>query len=424
MSASRFSRFVPWHAAAQSLPDSSQTPSLLASILSIMLATTGLILAAVFVILLQQASVGGALRHLWPLAIAALLVTAIGGTWLARTLRTPVDHLSGEISAIARSRDFETRLPAFRSSGTREIDALMASTVELVAALRTSHADMHASLQVHIERERIAQQLLVAKDAAEEASRAKSAFVANMSHELRTPLNAIIGYSEMLQEDAADLGYVQAVPDLERIQIAGRHLLGLINDILDLSKIEAGKMSICLEQFDVTALVTDVVGTTQPLIAAHRNHVSLELPADIGKMRSDPTKLRQVLLNLLSNAAKFTDRGHITINGGREVRDGRTWVVLRVRDTGIGMTDEQTARLFEDFMQADSSTTRRYGGTGLGLAISQRMARMMGGYIRAESEPALGSTFIVSLPAELTESECDAYGDWGTPKAPRSEVSV
>ncbi|HET9448970.1 MAG TPA: ATP-binding protein, partial [Steroidobacteraceae bacterium] len=258
-----------------------------------------------------------------------------------------------------------------------------------------------------VERERVEQQLVAAKNAAEEASRTKSAFVANMSHELRTPLNAIIGYSEMLQEDAADLGYVQAVPDLEKIQIAGRHLLGLINDILDLSKIEAGKMTLSVEQFDVTTLITDVVGTAQPLVAAHRNQLLLEISSDAGRMRSDSTKLRQVLLNLLSNAAKFTDRGRITISVAREMREGHAWITIRVKDTGIGMTAEQTSRLFEDFMQADSSTTRRYGGTGLGLAISQRFCRMMGGVITAESEPARGSTFIVSLPAEAPKAESD-----------------
>jgi signal transduction histidine kinase len=258
-----------------------------------------------------------------------------------------------------------------------------------------------------IEQERVEQQLVAAKNAAEAASRTKSAFVANMSHELRTPLNAIIGYSEMLQEDAADLGYVQAVPDLEKIQIAGRHLLGLINDILDLSKIEAGKMMLSIEQFDVTTLITDVVGTAQPLVAAHRNQMQLEIASDAGRMRSDSTKLRQVLLNLLSNAAKFTDRGRIVISVARETREERGWIVIRVKDTGIGMTAEQASRLFEDFMQADTSTTRRYGGTGLGLAISQRFCRMMGGVITAESEPARGSTFIVSLPVEAPQPEPD-----------------
>ena len=200
--------------------------------------------------------------------------------------------------------------------------------------MRDAQVDAREHEEQITERYQVEQQLVVAKNAAEEASRAKSAFVANMSHELRTPLNAIIGYSEMLQEDAADLGYVQAVPDLEKIQIAGRHLLGLINDILDLSKIEAGKMTLCVEPFDVTTLITDVVGTAQPLVAAHRNQLQLEISSDAGRMRSDATKLRQVLLNLLSNAAKFTDRGRITISVARETRDGRGWIVIRVKDTG------------------------------------------------------------------------------------------
>ena len=299
--------------------------------------------------------------------------------WLARTLR---------------SEDLE---PAIRDAQTTRSRRCAGAGADR----RAAHEE-----QI-VEQERVEQQLVAAKNAAEEASRTKSAFVANMSHELRTPLNAIIGYSEMLQEDAADLGYVQAVPDLEKIQIAGRHLLGLINDILDLSKIEAGKMTLCVEQFDVTTLITDVVGTAQPLVAAHRNQLQLEIASDAGRMRSDSTKLRQVLLNLLSNAAKFTDRGRILISVARETRDGHGWIVIRVKDTGIGMTAEQTSRLFEDFMQADASTTRRYGGTGLGLAISQRFCRMMGGVITAESEPARGSTFIVSLPADAPQPEPD-----------------
>ena len=397
-------------------------PSVLARSLVVLLGTVFLTLAVVLVLIVvsgrppaqlertavaaeTETTLRGTMYALSAIALGALVVSVSAAVWLARTLTRPLAQLTRTIEAVAESRTFDVSLPLTGTS--REVDTLTIAFNELMSSVRAAQAEAQAYIQQITERERVEQQLLIAKDAAEEASRAKSAFVANMSHELRTPLNAIIGYSEMLQEDAADLGYVQAVPDLEKIQIAGRHLLGLINDILDLSKIEAGKMTVHVEPFDVTTIITDVVGTAQPLIAAHRNHLQLDFARDVGRMRSDSTKLRQVLLNLLSNAAKFTDRGRITLSAVREQRDGRAWIVVRVSDSGIGMTTEQTSRLFEDFMQADSSTTRRYGGTGLGLAISQRFCRMMGGFITAESEPARGSTFTVMLPADAPDPEAD-----------------
>jgi Amt family ammonium transporter len=245
-----------------------------------------------------------------------------------------------------------------------------------------------------------------AKDAAEAANRAKSLFLANMSHELRTPLNAIIGYSELLEEEANDEGVTFFVPDLQKIRTAGRHLLALINDILDISKIEAGRMELYLESFDVATMIDNVVTTIQPVIDKNGNTLTVSFEdgtgADAsGKMRADLTKVRQVLFNLLSNAAKFTENGQITLSVRR--RKGTDFnadmIEFRVTDTGIGMTDEQMERLFEKFTQADASTTRKYGGTGLGLAISRHFCRMMGGDITAESTLGKGSTFIVSLPA-------------------------
>jgi signal transduction histidine kinase/DNA-binding response OmpR family regulator len=232
------------------------------------------------------------------------------------------------------------------------------------------------------------------------ASQHKSQFLANMSHELRTPMNAVIGVSEMLLEDARDLGRDDEIEPLERILRAGRHLLTLINDILDLSKIEAGKMELRPEVFAVAPLVQDVVSTIRSLAAKNDNQVVLHCPDDVGTMRADPTRVRQALLNLASNAAKFTERGTITIAVERRADGDRDWVTLRVCDTGIGMTPEQTARLFQDFTQADASTSRRYGGTGLGLAISRRFCRMMGGDITVESAPGQGSTFAIRLPVE------------------------
>jgi len=218
-----------------------------------------------------------------------------------------------------------------------------------------------------------------------------------MSHELRTPLNAIIGYSEMLQEEVEDLGQSELVPDLGKIHTAGRHLLALINDVLDLSKIEAGKMELFLEDFDVRKMIDDVAATARPLIDKNANRLEVRCGPEVGDMRGDLTKVRQMLLNLLSNASKFTTEGRIGLEVERD-RNGGGAMVFRVRDTGIGMTPEQQARVFEAFSQAEASTARRFGGTGLGLAISKRFCEMMGGGIELESEPGVGSTFTIRLP--------------------------
>jgi signal transduction histidine kinase/DNA-binding response OmpR family regulator len=239
------------------------------------------------------------------------------------------------------------------------------------------------------------------------ASRHKSQFLANMSHELRTPMNAIIGVSEMLLEDARDLQRDDQIEPLERILRAGRHLLALINDILDLSKIEAGKIDLHLETFGIASLVEDVITTIRPLAEKNGNRLTVECPPDIGTMRADPTRVRQALLNLTSNAAKFTEHGAITVSAMRRRQDDADWLTLAVTDTGIGMTPEQTAKLFQDFTQADASTTRKYGGTGLGLAISRRFCRLMGGDIAVKSALGQGSTFTISLPVagELAGAE-------------------
>jgi PAS domain S-box-containing protein len=263
--------------------------------------------------------------------------------------------------------------------------------------------------------------LKLALEAAEAASTAKSAFLANMSHELRTPLNAIIGYSEILQEESEEYGNTEIIPDLDRIRTSGRHLLSLINDILDISKIEAGRMDLYLETFDIAALIEEVASTATPLIEKNGNTLDVSQISNIGTMQADITKVRQILLNLLSNAAKFTKNGTITLTANREQISGdshegnpekssqsevnphssipsKEFLVLHCIDTGIGMNPDQLQRIFQPFIQADASTTRKYGGTGLGLAISQRFCQMMGGNISLQSQEGVGSTFTIRLP--------------------------
>ncbi len=264
------------------------------------------------------------------------------------------------------------------------------------------------------ERKKVEAELQKAKDTAESANVAKSAFLANMSHELRTPLNAIIGYSEMLQEEAADQGQSTFVPDLQKISGSGRHLLTLINDILDLSKIEAGKMELDLQAFALSELVQEVAHTIQPMVLKKNNILKILSQPDLGLMYSDPGKVRQNLLNLLSNACKFTENGTISLE---VVRQSPASIVFRVTDTGIGMSPVQINKLFQPFTQADSSTTRRFGGTGLGLTITRSFCQMLGGEVSVESEVGKGSTFTMMLPNRTREVEAEPlFEDMGEPQ--------
>jgi len=251
------------------------------------------------------------------------------------------------------------------------------------------------------------EELAEARDRALEANRTKSAFMANMSHELRTPLNAIIGYSELLIDEAEDTQaaprQASLIPDLQKIHAAGKHLLELINDVLDLSKIEAGKMPLSLETFDIGTLVRGVASTIQPLLENNANTLEVQCDDDLGSMHADQTKVRQILFNLLSNACKFAERGTITLVVTRQIgseEEGQR-IQMRVSDTGIGMTAEQLGKLFQAFSQADASIQQKYGGTGLGLALSRHFAQMMGGDIAVESERGKGSTFTVTLPTTV-----------------------
>jgi len=241
-----------------------------------------------------------------------------------------------------------------------------------------------------------------AKEAAETANRAKSSFLANMSHELRTPLNAIIGYSEMLMEDATEAGQEGLYSDLHKINASGGHLLMLINDILDISTIEAGKMELYLETFKLDEIINDVVSIISPLVSKNSNELKVNLDQNFDTMYSDLTKIRQILFNILSNSSKFTDNGSITLDATQELFNGKKWINFQVSDTGIGMTGDQQEKLFRVFSQAEASMMKRYGGTGLGLALSKRYCNLLGGNISVESEYGMGTTFTIKLPMVAT----------------------
>jgi signal transduction histidine kinase len=278
------------------------------------------------------------------------------------------------------------------------------SREELMAEIQQKNRDLErhsAELEATVAQRTV--ELKQAMEAAKAANRAKSGFLANMSHELRTPLNAIIGYSEMLIEDAEDEGNEDAAGDLKKIHRAGTHLLSLISDVLDLAKIEAGKTSIHLETFEVPRMVDDVVSTIDTLVKKNGNRLKVEVDEAIGEMRADITKVRQALFNLLSNAAKFTHEGVVGLVVQGEQEDGVDWIRMSVSDSGIGIPPEKIDQVFDEFSQADETTTRDYGGTGLGLPISRRFCQMMGGDITVESAVGEGSTFMIRLPLEAAE---------------------
>ena len=328
-------------------------------------------------------------------AIAAVLAAYTSGA-IAR----PLEATTAIAQRVTEESNFDLQVPVTTSD---EVGMLAVSINELIQRVAEYTEDLQE-----------------AKIAAEAANRSKSAFLANMSHELRTPLNAIINYSEMLQEDAQDSGSEDFLPDLEKIQTAGKHLLDMISDILDISKIEAGHVTLYLEHFDVATMIEEVMTTAQPLVEKKGNALALQVKGELGMMYADQPKVRQILLNLLSNAAKFTEKGVITIdiekvknkqpkpkkrNKNNDFNSGSNYIsqflIFRVSDTGIGMTDEQLEQIFKPFTQADASTTKKYGGTGLGLTISQRLCQILGGEISVESEDGKGSTFIVSLPERV-----------------------
>ena len=299
---------------------------------------------------------------------------------LARLVAKPILALVDVARNVSEKKDFTVRA---KPQGHDEIGRLINGFNEMLG-------------QIQIRDE----ELRVARDKAEQANRSKSVFLANMSHELRTPLTAIIGYSEILEDDAGEMGLEDFLPDLRKIKSAGKHLLGLINSILDLSKVESGKMELYIESFDLHSLVSEVASTVAPLMEKNGNTLTVHAAEDLGEVHADLTKTRQILFNLLSNASKFTEQGRVSLEVQRSIGNGGQFVFV-VSDSGIGMSPDQLQRLFKPFSQADASTARNYGGTGLGLALCKRFCQFMGGRITVDSELGKGTTFTVRLPIDM-----------------------
>jgi signal transduction histidine kinase len=331
--------------------------------------------------------------------LVATFLALVLGVYTSWVIAYPIEMMVQVANQVGDESDFDLQVPIKTNDEIGELTEALNHLIRRVAEYTEA--------------------LEQAKISAESANRSKSVFLANMSHELRTPLNAIIGYSEMLHDESADLGYTDFLPDLERIQTAGTHLRDMISDILDISKIEAGHVTLYLEDFDVNQeLIQDVITTTKPLAEKNRNVLKVDIRTELGRMYADMPKVRQVLLNLLSNACKFTENGVITLSIARVKHQPKNshqeqqksteksagssqYLVFKVRDTGIGMNPEQAQQIFKAFTQADPSTTKRFGGTGLGLAISQRLCEILGGGISVESEQGKGSVFTVWFPVHV-----------------------
>jgi signal transduction histidine kinase len=312
-------------------------------------------------------------------------------------------NILGFYVAFAVTGKFPQHIPLGELSGVGIVSVVSATIyVSMMAIYYANVVTSQSMLVSEAKRHRdTASRMQVAKDLAERANRGKSVFLAKMSHQFRTPLNAIIGYSEILLEDAEGSADKNQIDDLRRINAAGKHLLSLVTSVLDLSKIEANKTELEIEPFDVTSFIQDVIDTSRNLIVSNRNEFVINRAGDLGIMISDATKLRQSILNLLSNAGKFTKDGKVTLSIVRRKQSGGDWMRISVEDDGIGISQENQQKLFQNFNQADASTASKYGGTGLGLALSQNLCRLMGGTISAQSTFGYGSRFTIDVPVDV-----------------------
>ena len=333
--------------------------------------------------------------------VVSVLVVWLLLVWVTR----PLSNLSHAVEEVGKG-NLDIRIKRQSKDEIGDLAASFANMVRQLSSREDALRELNENLEKRVEERTIELKSLQvglerARDAADDANQAKSAFLANMSHELRTPMNAILGYSEMLMEEAEDLEQEVFIPDLKKIHQSGVHLLALINGVLDLSKIESGKMEAFAEDIDLGMLIDEVSATAHPLLEKNKNSLVIERGNDLGIAYQDMTKLRQILFNLLSNAAKFTHEGMITLHVFRTEEDGVSWLTFAVGDTGIGIAENKIEHVFEEFAQADSSTTRDYGGTGLGLAISRRFCKLLGGDLNVHSELGKGSTFTILIPAIL-----------------------
>ena len=362
------------------------------------------------------------------LLVAGLVFVFAGVLFIFRRISNPVSKLVSATNKVAEG-DLSTRVEvvsrdeigllgaAFNDmiASREEAERALVSSEEEQRRLATERQEAQDRLlRAHDELEnRVLERTLElekTRDIAQEATEAKSRFLANMSHELRTPLNAVIGYSELLIDEAVDADNTVIVPDLERITAAGKLLLTLVSGILDLAKVEAGKMELFNQEFSIPSVVQEARAITETMINANKNTLVVDCPTDIGFMRGDQVKLSQMLFNLLSNAGKFTEEGNISLSAAREIRDGVDWVIFTVTDTGIGITPDASNKIFLPFTQADLSTVHKYGGTGLGLSVCRSFSQMMGGTITVESRPGAGATFVISLPTDFNLPVADAIG--------------